>query len=73
LFSWLKPGGLLMALWMQTHAAGGPPFHCDPDIVKRHFNQPKWRWSEEIDLIFHPSGRHEIAYILQRLGDGEPN
>lgn len=64
LYSWLKPDGLLLALWMQTQTAGGPPYHCEVDVLRNHFNSPEWRWSEEIDFIPHPSGRHEVAYIL---------
>ena len=67
LYRWLKPGGVILALWMQTFAEGGPPYHCDPDSLKQLFMSSRWEWSEQIETVDHPSGRHEVAYVLRKL------
>ena len=66
LYGWLKPGGFLLALWMQTFSQGGPPYHCDPGSLKQLFPPVRWNWSEQIETVEHPSGRHEAAYVLTR-------
>ncbi len=67
LYSWIKPGGFLLALWMQTFSRGGPPYHCDPDSLKQLFLPVRWHWSEQLKTVEHPSGRHETAYVLTRI------
>ncbi len=67
LYGWLKPGGVILAMWMQTFAEGGPPYHCDPNSVKQLFTADRWKWSEQIDTVSHPSGRHETAYSLTKI------
>lgn len=67
LFDWLKPGGVLLALFMQTGRGGGPPWHCDPVAMQRLFKPPRWRWRERREeLIEHPSGLREMAAVLIR-------
>jgi len=64
----LKPGGQLLALFMQTGVDGGPPFHCDTSEMKELFNNSRWQWPEsEGDAVPHPSGRHELAHLLIRI------
>ncbi len=65
---WLKSGGILAALFMQTHRDGGPPFHCDMDEMRRLFDPDRWNWSTSSDAnIAHPSGGiFEIPTVLTR-------
>jgi len=67
LFSWLKPGGSLFALFMQTGAEGGPPFHCDVNDMRLLFPVSRWEWGDDESRHSpHPSGRHELGYRLIR-------
>jgi len=45
----LKTGGKLYAQFMQTHAEGGPPFHCDMTEMKQLFSDKRWDWNKETD------------------------
>jgi len=64
----LKPGGQLLALFMQTGQEGGPPFHCDLSEMRPLFNASRWQWPEsDGDSVPHPSGRHELAHLLTRV------
>ena len=65
LYEWLKPGGSLYALFMQTGAEGGPPFHCDVSAMKELFDSSRWDWGGNDSLHSpHPSGRFELGYRL---------
>ena len=65
--SWLKPGGRLFALFMQTGDPGGPPFHCDLDAMRALFAQG-WTWPDRLGpKVELPSGRHEIPAVLTAL------
>jgi len=67
LCQWLKPGGSLFALFMQTGQAGGPPFHCDVEAMRVLFDASRWQWdSGDSQHSPHPSGRHELGYRLIR-------
>ena len=67
LYRHLKPGGKLLALFMQTGAEGGPPFHCDIGEMRGLFVPERWQWPAPVgDTVLHPSGRHEIACRLIR-------
>jgi len=66
---WLKPGGTLAALFMQTEKAGGPPYHCDLSIMRKLFDYARWAWpwaEGELLRIPHPTGLHEFALHLMR-------
>ncbi|GAV21056.1 magnesium-protoporphyrin O-methyltransferase [Mariprofundus micogutta] len=63
----LKPGGQLLALFMQTGAEGGPPFHCDLSTMKPLFDVSRWQWPDNNETVVHPSGRHELAHLLIRI------
>lgn len=48
---WLKPGGQLLALFMQaprpdseSGAIEGPPYHCDINGMRALFPAPQWDW-----------------------------
>ena len=65
LCNWLKPGGSLYALFMQTGMEGGPPFHCDVTDMRALFSALRWDWGEDESLHSpHPSGRFELGYRL---------
>ncbi len=67
LFARLRPGGLLLALFMQTGAEGGPPFHCDLLAMRRLFAEERWEWPASPPLFSpHPSGRFELGFALRR-------
>jgi hypothetical protein len=67
LYSHLKPGGQLLALFMQTGTEGGPPFHCDLSEMTPLFDESRWQWPQSAgDAVAHPSGRHELAHLLKR-------
>ena len=64
---WLKPGGELFALFMQTDSEGGPPFHCDLQQMRQLFNSDDWLWSNHEPIrVPRKSGRFEMGTILSR-------
>ncbi len=67
---WLRPGGKLFALFMQSDKADGPPFTCDVAAMRELFAKPTWRWAGDPApdpiRIEHPTGMHELAFILTR-------
>lgn len=67
LHGWLKPGGRLFALFMQTGMEEGPPFHCDLLRMRKLFDSSRWQWPED-KPIFTPHRNHlfELGYILTR-------
>lgn len=67
LHAWLRPGGRLYALFMQTGQAGGPPRHCDLLQMRRIFDEERWHWPEtEPMFVPHRNGRFELGYMLTR-------
>jgi len=65
LYDWLKPGGVLLALMMQTGHAGGPPFHCDLLSMHQLFSADRWLWQDNEPLFVpHKNGRFELGYVL---------
>jgi SAM-dependent methyltransferase len=68
LYCWLRPGGRLFALWMQTDRPGGPPYHCGLEAMRALFAPERWRWLESPQrTVPHPTGFFEYAAILERL------
>jgi len=64
---WLKPGGLLFALFMQTGKEGGPPYHCDIESMRALFPDAQWDWSgPPFCEVPHPAGIHELSTVLRR-------
>ncbi len=70
LYNWLRPGGKLFVLFMQTGADGGPPHHCDLLAMRKLFIDTRWEWPTTTPIISpHNNGRFELGYILrQRSG-----
>ena len=68
LFAWLRPGGKLFALFMQTERAGGPPYHCAVPEMHTLFPATRWQWpAGELGRVGHPNGSFEFAAELTRL------
>ena len=67
LHEWLKPGGRLFVLFMQSKPPGGPPFHCDLAEMRRLFAPTHWEWPEALgETVAHSAGREEQPAILRR-------
>ncbi|NUA29547.1 hypothetical protein [Cupriavidus basilensis] len=74
LHAWLRPGGRLLALFMQMRrdSAGqgvveGPPYHCDINAMRALFPARLWEWPKPpFDAVAHPSGAFELAVVLVR-------
>jgi len=62
----LSAGGKLFALFLQTSGQNGPPFHCSVDSMKRLFDPSRWIWPNDSFKVDHPSGMHEIAFVLTK-------
>ena len=61
------PGGLLLALFMQTGRDGGPPFHCALPQMHELFSDERWLWPESGPIeVDHPNGLHELGTVLVR-------
>ncbi|MEO5344469.1 MAG: TPMT family class I SAM-dependent methyltransferase [Gammaproteobacteria bacterium SHHR-1] len=68
LHRWLRPGGRLYALFMQTGQEVGPPFHCDLGQMRRLFAGPAWRWPTAEALELHrANGNCELGYALEAV------
>lgn len=71
---WLRPGGRLLALFMQALREGGadgriegPPYHCDMNAMRALFPAVDWVWPEPpYPAVPHPRGWNEIAVVLVR-------
>jgi len=67
LAAWLRPGGRLLAHFIQTGRDGGPPFHCDVATMRTLFPESTWVWPAAEPLrLRHPNGLEEVAYPLTR-------
>jgi hypothetical protein len=65
---WLRPGGRLFVLFMQTGREGGPPFDCPIPQMTALFSA--WAWPGALaDGLPHGMGTTEIPAILTRLPD----
>lgn len=70
LCEWLKPGGALLALFMQKDEPGGPPYGCSLAAMRDLFPAARWHWPDEHSFKPHPhpslNGKPELAGILRR-------
>lgn len=54
---WLRPGGALFVLFMQTGREDGPPFDCPLPRMRELFAPSRWLWPAVLpNLVKHPSG-----------------
>jgi methyl halide transferase len=76
--AWVRPGGVLCALFMQVRRDGagqglieGPPYHCDINAMRALFPSPHWDWPQPpYPAVAHPSGWAELAVVLTRHSGG---
>ncbi len=75
LHAWLRPGGKLLALFMQVprpeSAFGfieGPPYHCDIHAMRALFPATRWEWPKPPYAQVAHTGieRTELAVVLER-------
>ena len=67
LHAWIRPGGVLFALFMQTGQPGGPPFHCDLSAMAELFPARDWHWlDDQPQHAAHGDAREELGYRLER-------
>jgi SAM-dependent methyltransferase len=72
--AWLRPGGVLYALFMQARRDGagqglveGPPYHCDIHAMRALFPSTQWDWPRPPHAaVAHPRGWAELAVVLTR-------
>lgn len=66
LAQWLRPGGALFVLFMQTGTEGGPPFDCPIPRMRTLFAPERWIWPATVPpLVHHPSLRDEQPVVLR--------
>jgi len=71
---WLKPGGLLLALFMQARRESaeqgvveGPPYHCDINAMRALFPSDLWDWpAPPYAAQGHERGWAELAVVLRK-------
>jgi SAM-dependent methyltransferase len=68
LAEWLRPGGVLVELFLQRDSDGGPPFHCDIARMRELFPDRLWAWPAVIAAPSpaSPAGFSEIPTALRR-------
>jgi SAM-dependent methyltransferase len=68
--AWLKPGGRLLALFMQKAERGGPPYGCSLEAMHALFPAERWTWPADDAFTAwpHPSlnGKPELGGVLVR-------
>lgn len=67
LASWLKPGGKLFILFMQSGKDDAPPYSCELKKMRELFASTRWSWVSEPIEVPHPIGMHELACVLRRV------
>lgn len=66
----LKPGGLLLALFMQKAEMGGPPYACGLDAMRTLFTEDRWRWPEAEPRPYpheRLNDKAELGLVLTRI------
>jgi hypothetical protein len=69
LAGWVRPGGVLGAMFLQTDREGGPPFHCDLARMRALFPADDWAWPADPRPVPQFGGLSEIPAPLTRLAD----
>ncbi len=68
LAEWLRSGGVLVELFLQTDSDTGPPFHCDISRMRTLFPDTLWAWpAMRLPPAPRPAGRSELPTALRRL------
>ncbi len=68
LAGWVRPGGVLGALFLQTGREGGPPFHCALSRMRELFPAALWAWPADPQAVPQFGGLSEIPAALRRAG-----
>lgn len=71
---WLRPGGSLLAMFMQKPRPGaaegfieGPPYHCDIHAMRALFPSTRWEWRRPpYPATPHPIGAIELGVVVTR-------
>lgn len=67
---WLKPGGKLLALFMQKEERGGPPYGCSLEAMHELFPEDRWIWPDDASFTAYPhpklNDKAELGGILTR-------
>lgn len=67
----LKPGGVLLALFMQKQELGGPPYGCSLQQMGDLFVKERWTWPEQSEFEGFPHPRlgdkAELAVPIVRV------
>lgn len=58
---YLKTGGRLFALFMQSGNSDGPPFSCELTTMPALFPADRWLWPTDHFTVEHPVGLTEVA------------
>ena len=66
LAAWIRPGGVLGAMFIQTGRDGGPPFHCDLGRMGALFPADLWAWPADPQPVPQFGGLSEIPAALRR-------
>ncbi|MDE2199009.1 MAG: methyltransferase domain-containing protein [Rhodospirillales bacterium] len=68
LAGWLRPGGVLAVLFVQTGREGGPPFHCAVPRMRELFPASLWIWPAALQEEVAPSAelREQPAALIRR-------
>lgn len=68
--AWLKPGGKLLALFMQKEERGGPPYGCSLEAMHELFPEERWIWPPDSTFAPYPhphlNDKAELAGFLTR-------
>jgi len=75
LHSWIKPGGKLLAMFLQAPRSSaaegfieGPPYHCDINAMRALFPAMLWEWPKPPypRIENRRIEREELAVVLTR-------
>jgi len=62
---WLKPGGSILALFMQSNREDRLPYHCSIEDMKILFSKQNWTWPKPpFQKVDHPANIFERAAVL---------
>ena len=65
----IRPGGQLLALFMQKQERGGPPYGCDLSAMRALFDETRWHWPTGNPVTYpHPglNDKAELGVVLIR-------
>lgn len=65
----IRPGGRLLALFMQNQERGGPPYGCDLQAMRGLFDETRWLWPNGEPVAYpHPglNDKAELGMVLIR-------